>query len=183
MFDPLSSYLLIAAMLVLLTIALLSDVRERRIPNRLVVTGLLLGLAGHSWLTGVGGFVFAGTGAVVGLLCLLPLYISGGLAAGDVKLMAMCGAFLGPLQAVLASVASLVVGGVIGVIWAFWQFYASTDDCVSDDELSAAGPAAGLRATPPSSAIPYALAIVAGVLITLKAAPMILFTLKEGVSL
>ena len=182
MFDALSSYLLIAAMLVLLTIALASDVRERRIPNRLVVTGLLLGLTGHSWLTGVGGFVFAGTGALVGLLCLLPFYISGGLAAGDVKLMAMCGAFLGPLQAVLASVASLLVGGVIGVVWAFWQFGVGTDEYVLEDELHASSTAVGQRVTP-SSAIPYALAIVAGVLITLKAAPMILFTLKQGVSL
>ena len=181
MFDPLSSHLLITPMLALLAIALLSDVLERRIPNLLVVIGLLLGLAGQTWFAGIGGLVIAASGALIGLLCLLPFYISGGLGAGDVKLMAMCGAFLGPLQVVIASVASLLVGGVIGVVWAFWQFSAGGEDHVEDDGPSAVLPVDGNQVTA-SSAIPYALAISAGVVIALKVAPMILLTFKGGIS-
>jgi prepilin peptidase CpaA len=176
----LSNQVLITVMLALLAIALLSDVRERRIPNQLVVSGLLLGLAGHAWLAGFGGLMFAVSGSLVGLLCLLPFHISGGLGAGDVKLMAMCGAFLGPLQVGMASIASLLVGGVIGVVWAFWQFSAGDEDCVEDEgrsSLQAVGQPVAL-----SSAIPYALAIVAGVLIALKAAPILLLTLTGGIS-
>jgi Flp pilus assembly protein protease CpaA len=115
MFDPLSNILLITIMLAILGIAVLSDTQERRIPNQLVVVGLLLGLIGQTWLAGGGGPTVAASGALVGLLCLLPFYIAGGMGAGDVKLMAMCGAFLGPLHVVVASVATLLVGGVIGI--------------------------------------------------------------------
>jgi prepilin peptidase CpaA len=168
------------AMVALLAFALLSDLRERRIPNAVVVTGLLVGLAGHAWLTGVGGLVFAASGALAGLLCLLPFYISGALGAGDVKLMAMCGAFLGPLQVAVASVASLLVGGLIGIVWAFWQFSAGDSDRAEDEAPSASLSAAGNRMAMCSN-VPYGLAIGAGVLVALKATPMLMLTLKGGV--
>ena len=72
MFDPHTNQSLIVILLALLAIAVLSDLRERRIRNWLVVIGLLLGLTGHTWLAGVGGFAIAASGALVGLLCLLP---------------------------------------------------------------------------------------------------------------
>lgn len=181
MFDPLSNHLLITIMLALLGIAVLSDVRERLIPNQLVVFGLLLGLTAQTWLEGGGGFAVAAFGALVGLLCLLPFYISGGLGAGDVKLMAMCGAFLGPLHIVVASVASLLVGGVIGVAWVFWQFFAGGEDYITDDGRATSTPVIGRQALP-ASAIPYAVAIFAGVLVALKAAPTVLHTLNGGIS-
>ena len=181
MFDPVSNQSLIMIMLALLAIALLSDMRERRIPNQLVIIGLLVGLAGHTWLAGFSGFTFAALGAFVGLLCLLPFYMSGGLGAGDVKLMAMCGAFLGPLQVAVTSVASLLVGGVIGVLLATWQFSADDEDYVNDDSRSASIPAVGQQ-TIPAASIPYAAAIFAGVLVAIKAMPMILPTLNGGIS-
>ena len=181
MFDPLSNILLTTIMLVILVIAVLSDTQERRIPNRLVVVGLLLGLAAQTLLEGGGGFAVAASGALVGLLCLMPLYISGGLGAGDVKLMAMCGAFLGPLHVVVASVASLLVGGVIGIAWAFWQLSAGGRDHITDDGPSASIPAVGHQ-TATASSIPYAVAIFAGVLVALKAAPAVLVTFNGGVS-
>ena len=171
---------LIIALVALLAFALLSDVRERRIPNALVVTGLLVGLAGHAWLAGVSGLMFAASGALAGLLCLLPFYISGALGAGDVKLMAMCGAFLGPLQVAVASVASLLVGGVIGIAWAFWQFSASDGHRIEDEATSASLSVAGNRIAM-SSTVPYGLAIGAGVLVALKATPVLMLTLKGGV--
>jgi prepilin peptidase CpaA len=146
----------------------------------LVVTGLLLGLAGHAWFAGIGGLTIAASGALVGLLCLLPFYISGGMGAGDVKLMAMCGAFLGPLYVAVAAVASLTVGGVLGIAWSFWHF--RTDDHFEDETHSiSVAASAGSQAAAPA-AIPYALAIAAGVLISLKAAPIALHALKGGIS-
>ena len=55
-------------------------------------------LSGLVFSTCVGGFdgLLAGlTGMCCGLLCLLPLYAVGGMGAGDVKLMAGIGAWLG----------------------------------------------------------------------------------------
>ena len=181
MFDPLSNHLLIGIMLTILGVAVLCDLQDRRIPNQLVIVGLLLGLIGQTGLAAGGGLTIAASGALVGLLCLLPFYMSGGLGAGDVKLMAMCGAFLGPLHASAAAVASLLVGGVIGVVWAFRQLYAHRDDYITDDGPSASIPAVGHQVGP-ATAIPYAVAIFAGNLIALKTMPLILPTLNGGIS-
>jgi len=54
-------------------------------------------------------------GALVGLMTLLPLYAIGGMGAGDVKLMAGLGAWIGPWLALSAFVASALVGGVIAL--------------------------------------------------------------------
>jgi len=98
----------------------------------------------------------------------------------------MCGAFLGPLHAVIASVASLLVGGIIGVVWFFWHFFAAgadyiSDDYIADDGPSASSPTVGHQAVP-TSAIPYAVAIFVGNLIALKVMPMILPIFNGGIS-
>ena len=164
MLEPLTNSFLIAFLMALLAIAVTTDVRERRITNRLVVVGLVAGLVGQTWLPGAAGLMIGSAGACVGLLCLLPFYISGGMGAGDVKLMAMCGAFLGPVHVVVAAVASLIIGGALGVGWVF--FWLSS---ASEDELA--------TAVPP---IPYALAIAAGALIALMAAPEVGLVLAKG---
>ena len=58
------------------------------------------------------GWSLAGTG--VGLISLLPLHAIGGMGAGDVKLMAGVGAWLGPWLTFGAFVSSALVGGLIG---------------------------------------------------------------------
>lgn len=166
MLDPLTNQSLIVSLLALLAIAVLTDLRDRQIPNLVVVIGLFLGLVGHSWSSGISGFAMGASGACVGLLCLLPFYISGGMGAGDVKLMAMCGAFLGPIHIVVASAASLFVGGLVGIAWAFWQFSNAGDS----------QPDSG------NSAIPFALAIGVGTFISLQAAPTISIVLEKGMS-
>ncbi|MCE3264186.1 MAG: prepilin peptidase [Pseudoduganella sp.] len=95
-----------------------SDLAWRRVPNALVLTGLLIALALH-WRLG-GGAALLGqalAGAGVGLLLFLPLYALGGMAAGDVKLMAMAGSFVGPMQALQLGVLSAIAGGVLALAW------------------------------------------------------------------
>ena len=166
-----STPLLVAALVTLLGLAVVSDIDQRRIPNKLIVVGLVIGLAGHGWLGGFGTLALAFAGMLVGFLCLLPFYANGGMGAGDVKLMAMCGAFLGPLHAVVAVVASLVVGGILGFAWFTWYLNVPEDE---SPELTEGGALAMSPATPQKdarSAIPYAVAIGAGTVLTLVAAP------------
>jgi prepilin peptidase CpaA len=56
----------------------------------------------------------------VGLLCLLPLYSVGGMGAGDVKLMAGVGAWLGAMVTFYAFCVSTVVGGLMAA-WMVWR--------------------------------------------------------------
>ena len=54
----------------------------------------------------------------MGLLLFLPLYLLRAMGAGDVKLAAMIGAFLGPGDTFYAMLATMIVGGVLAVGYA-----------------------------------------------------------------
>jgi prepilin peptidase CpaA len=104
-------------LLTLLLVAALIDWRSFRIPNWLTMSGsaaavLMAVLDPTPQL----GWSSALAGLALGLAMLLPLYFIGVMGAGDVKLMAMVGAFLGlphTLQAVLFVV---VTGGVAALL-------------------------------------------------------------------
>ena len=109
----------------LLACAVATDVRSRRIPNRLVLAGIVAGLALQVTVTpgaglfsdpfGALGPLQACAGMVLGLLLLLPMYALGGMGAGDVKLMAMLGAFLGPSDTLGAGLSSVLAGGILAL--------------------------------------------------------------------
>ncbi|MTW14098.1 prepilin peptidase [Pseudoduganella eburnea] len=94
-----------------------SDLAWRRVPNVLVLTGMLLALALHWRLGGAGALLAQGlAGASIGLLLFLPLYALGGMAGGDVKLLAMAGSFVGPWQALQVALLSAMAGGVLALV-------------------------------------------------------------------
>lgn len=104
----------------LLLVAAWTDWRAYRIPNWLTVSGMAWGLAYNS-LAGnsvVAGFVHGLLGLVTGLALLLPLHALRVLGAGDVKLMAMVGAFLGALATLKAALIVFIIGGLLAVAWA-----------------------------------------------------------------
>jgi len=113
---------------VLLAAAVACDIRSRRIPNRLVSLGMAAGLTLHATVTpGAGlfntpfgglGLLLALGGLALGLLLLLPMYALGALGAGDVKLMAMIGAFLGPQEMLGVTLFCLVAGGALALLFA-----------------------------------------------------------------
>ena len=87
----------VVLLLGLLGVAVVSDLRSHRIPNLLVLLGLVLGLVGQTWAAGFIGLGHSLLGMLIGFGIFLPMYAVGGMAAGDVKLMAMAGAFLPPM--------------------------------------------------------------------------------------
>lgn len=106
----------------LLAAAVVSDIKSRRIPNRLVLQGLALAAAMHLMSLLLGQAPLAPSplwsppaGVLAGFAFLLPLYLIGACGAGDVKLMAMVGAFVGPGVALSAGVYTLVAGGVLSL--------------------------------------------------------------------
>lgn len=60
-------------------------------------------------------------GMLVGLACLLPLYSVGGMGAGDVKLMAGVGAWLGAWITFYAFCVSAIVGAVMAVLMVLYR--------------------------------------------------------------
>jgi prepilin peptidase CpaA len=91
------------------------DGRCLRVPNWLTCHFLLAGLAFAGATGGSDRLWWSMAGALVGLITLLPLYAIGGMGAGDVKLMAGLGAWIGPWLALEAFVFSALTGGLIAL--------------------------------------------------------------------
>lgn len=91
------------------------DLNKRRIPNSLILAGAAVGILLQGWAAGTGGVLAAIYGLLVGLAILMPGYLMGFTGAGDAKLMAAIGTFLGPLGVLQAGLASIVVGGIIAI--------------------------------------------------------------------
>ena len=99
-------------------VAAVTDVWIYKIYNALTWPLLVLGLIYHSVAVGGIGLVPSVLGACLGFVPMAVLYLSGGLGAGDVKLMAGLGAWLGPLATVQVLYVSWLAAGVyaIGVL-------------------------------------------------------------------
>ncbi|MBZ9539055.1 A24 family peptidase [Modicisalibacter tunisiensis] len=106
-----SSLILAAPLALLLVSAVMWDLRKRRIPNLLIMAGAVVGILLQGLLAGHDGALAAIEGLGIGLIVLLPGYLAGFTGAGDVKLMAAIGTFLGPYSVFLAALASIAVGG------------------------------------------------------------------------
>jgi prepilin peptidase CpaA len=158
-------------LLSILALATLTDLREQRIPNGLSLGGAVLALITQATLFGPSGFALGAAGWALCLICFLPFYIGGGMAAGDVKLMAMVGAFLGPVAGFVAFLCTLGAGAVIGLLYMGVRA-AHTRRCEGAGEPGADDPSAGrlahmARTTAAIRAagegkIPYASAIAIG---------------------
>ena len=104
-----------------LILAAVIDGIKLKVPNwitfPLVIGGWLFsaifcGLTGLGFWSGLGCSL---SGTAVGLGLLLPAYAIGGMGAGDVKLLAGVGAWIGVSQTLLAFVVSALIGGLIAI--------------------------------------------------------------------
>lgn len=108
-------------LLLLVLPAAVFDYRQRRVPNWLVLAGILLGLAMNAFLTydtpsATTGLLFSLEGLGVALVVYFPLYLLRGMGAGDVKLMGSVGAVVGPLLWFWIFFCTAILGGITAVI-------------------------------------------------------------------
>lgn len=121
----------LTVLMVLLLLAMREDVRSHRIPNKLVLVGVVLGLGLNGLLPGGLGFnsevpggigwLSALKGLALGIAVILPIYLLRAMGAGDVKLMGMVGAFLGAGDLIGAVIATFIAGGVMALVVALWS--------------------------------------------------------------
>jgi prepilin peptidase CpaA len=102
-----------------LVVAAVIDGLQLKVPNwitfPMIISGWIYGAA-FSPYAGWEGLMYSLVGTAVGLALLLPLYAIGGMGAGDVKLLAGVGAWVGGTVTLYAFAVSAVVGGIIAVI-------------------------------------------------------------------
>ena len=112
--------------LVIAFVAVAFDVRTRRIPNWLTFGAALVGLMYAVLTAGVSGLATAVAGWLAGAALFFPFFALGGMGAGDVKLLAALGAWLGPAESVWVAIFSGAAGGVLGLAVAFARGYVRT---------------------------------------------------------
>ncbi|MAT16195.1 MAG: prepilin peptidase [Planctomyces sp.] len=106
---------------IVLIVAAWIDGKELRVPNWITFPMVLSGIVFCTYMDGWSGLGFSLLGMCVGLLCLLPLYAVGGMGAGDVKLMAGMGAWVGATVTIYAFCVSTVVGALMAVCMVLYR--------------------------------------------------------------
>lgn len=163
------------ASLAVASVACATDLRSRRIPNWLTLSSAAgaLGffLVGQGWH----GAMWALGGWAVGLAMFLPLFMLRGIGGGDVKLVAALGAWLGPMSAVWLALYAAIAGGPLALGVALARGYARTAfsnlwGLIGFWRLAGIRPHPGLTLETASAStprLPYALPIMAGLVLTL----------------
>ncbi|HLH17434.1 MAG TPA: A24 family peptidase [Bryobacteraceae bacterium] len=104
-------------LLALLALAAIFDIRGRRIPNWLTLSGVLLGFLINTLIgPPEGGFLFALEGFLAGFGVYMVLYILRAMGAGDVKLMAAVGALAGWQRWFGIFLITAIVGGAMALL-------------------------------------------------------------------
>lgn len=107
-------------LLALLAAAAISDYRTYRIPNVITGGGIVFALVYNTVVTPEwhADWTWAPLGMLLGFGAMLPMYLIRAMGAGDVKLMAMVGAFLGVSGTAYALLFSIVTGGIAALAFA-----------------------------------------------------------------
>jgi len=95
------------------------DVRTRRIPNQLTGWLLLLGAIAVGSSRGLAGLESGIVGCLIMALPFVLLFVFAGGGAADAKLMGAIGMWIGAKNGLIAVVAVLLVGAVLGLLYAF----------------------------------------------------------------
>ncbi len=155
------------AFTLLLASACACDLRSRRIPNRLVAILAVVGVF-YAFATTPPSIAITHvvSGGAIGLALWLPFWGMRVLGAGDVKLAAAAGVWLGSAGVLEASLLAAAAGGVL----AFWALARHGGAAAGVARFGAwliasrAAGAIGPELTPKERRVPYGLAIAAGAL-------------------
>lgn len=162
-----------AATIALAVTACAFDCRSAKLPNALTLAGAAAGVAFNLATGGWSQAAWSVAGATAGIAVFFPFFAVGGLGAGDVKLLAALGAWLGPAAAVWTGLYGAVAGGVLAVGVALHRRYAreafrNLAALLQSWRATGLRPVDGLTLkTSKGPRLPYALPITAGLFLTL----------------
>lgn len=147
----------------LLSVACVTDLRTRRIPNGLIVAGLVTGVLLAVVTDGLWvGTLRAAGGFATGMLIWMPFWLLQMMGGGDVKLFATGAIWLGPTSALEAAMLAGLCGGVLSLLYLLRQY--GVPHTLQRLAIGVRHPAV-LQETAPTRwdrRLPYALAMAAG---------------------
>ncbi|RHW43170.1 hypothetical protein D1B31_00390 [Neobacillus notoginsengisoli] len=150
----------------LLLICIITDIRERKIYNKVLFPFLLLAFVVNGITGGWSGLASTVLGTLVGLGILLIPYFMGGMGAGDVKLLAVIGALMGAKFVAFSAIYMAFAGGIFALLIII--FRKSPKQLIKNLFFSLVGRVNGLRIPfffdkdTMKTTYPYGVAIAAG---------------------
>ncbi len=102
-------------------IAAANDFHRFRVPNKLTFPLCLSGLVFHAIVSGLSGLQFGLGGIAVGFAVLLIFYITGIMGAGDVKLLAAVGSWIGGTNTLYVFCIAGIAAGIHSLAALAWQ--------------------------------------------------------------
>lgn len=108
-------------LLILLILSVYYDWTRRKIPNRITMPAILIGVIWSTVNSGLDGFLFSVLGFLLGFAVFLVPYIYGGIGAGDVKLMAAIGSLMGWEFVLVAGLATAIFGGGLVIVYMLYK--------------------------------------------------------------
>jgi Flp pilus assembly protein protease CpaA len=102
-------------------IAAVIDFRQFRIPNALTLPLCLAGWLFHAAAGGLAGLQYSVGGTLTGFFVLVLFHSMGAMGAGDVKLLAACGAWIGATNTAYVFLAAALLAGLYSLAVLAWQ--------------------------------------------------------------
>lgn len=103
-------------LIILLIICVITDIRKRKIYNKVLFPVLIYSLIVHFANGGYKQLGLSIFGFVIGLVILIIPYFLDGIGAGDVKLLALIGFVKGPVFVMYSGLYMALIGGGIAVL-------------------------------------------------------------------
>lgn len=106
----------IVILLVLLLGTAYFDIKESRIPNSFILIGLITGILYRLIVLNEKDYLLLILGIVLPIVIFSPLFLIRAMGAGDIKLMAVTGTFLGISDNVKCMILAIFIGGIMAVM-------------------------------------------------------------------
>ena len=103
-------------LITILAVCVATDLRERKIYNKIIFPGLLIAFTSHLLLGGFQNLLLSLAGFGLGFGILLIPYFMGGMGAGDVKLLALIGALKGSSFVLYTGIYMALAGSFIALV-------------------------------------------------------------------
>ena len=100
-------------LLLILMAAVYTDYRQNRIPNWIIVFGIVSGLLISFIHNGIGQMCEGLLGMILPVVLLYPVFMIGGLGAGDIKLFAVAGSYLGIKGVTISFIVAISLDSIV----------------------------------------------------------------------
>ena len=100
----------------ILIAAVYTDYRQNRIPNWIIIFGLISGCFISYVYGGIGMLLEGLLAMVLPIVLLYPVFVIGGMGAGDLKLFAVVGSYLGIKGITISFISAFIVGATISLV-------------------------------------------------------------------